>query len=194
MGRKSRLKRGNQNAPRGLEKTLTVVSGFPRTGTSTMMRMLEAGGIQPIVSRESEMRAHPFNPGGIREAHGLFKKFRRKPKGNFYGRSVKIVAVWHRWLPQDNRDVRIIFMLRPEPEIIASLLRMGVVWEYTPQEAINDAVRYFEDAKYPILFVKYEEMVGQPKATAVRVESFLETKLDLDAMAKIPDPPSLLDS
>jgi hypothetical protein len=41
---------------------ITVVSGLPRSGTSMMMKMLEAGGIPPLT--DNVRKADHDNPGG----------------------------------------------------------------------------------------------------------------------------------
>jgi len=46
-------------------ETITVVSGLPRSGTSMMMKMLAAGGIEPLIDNLRE--ADDDNPKGYFE-------------------------------------------------------------------------------------------------------------------------------
>ena len=47
------------------EKYITIVSGLPRSGTSMMMKMLDAGGME-IIS-DGERKADKDNPRGYYE-------------------------------------------------------------------------------------------------------------------------------
>ena len=43
---------------------LIIVSGFPRTGTSTMMRMLHLGGVEVLADDENMEGGREFDPYG----------------------------------------------------------------------------------------------------------------------------------
>ncbi|MEJ2599801.1 MAG: hypothetical protein P8Z00_15815, partial [Anaerolineales bacterium] len=55
----------NEKLAPGNKKTITVVSGLPRSGTSMMMKMLEAGGM-PILT-DNKRTADENNPKGYYE-------------------------------------------------------------------------------------------------------------------------------
>ena len=105
------------------EQTITIVSGLPRSGTSMMMKMLEAGGIPPLTD---EIRtADTDNPKGYYE----FERVKKMDKGdtawleNAQGKSVKVISALLKHLPSDYR-YRVIFMRRDMSEILASQKKM----------------------------------------------------------------------
>ena len=55
---------------------VTIVSGLPRSGTSLMMRMLDAGGLSPLTDGERE--ADTDNPRGYYE----LERVKQLPKGD----------------------------------------------------------------------------------------------------------------
>ena len=54
-----------------MSEPITIVSGLPRTGTSMMMRMLEAGGIDVIT--DYNRKPDVDNPGGYYELEKVKK-------------------------------------------------------------------------------------------------------------------------
>ncbi len=75
---------------------VTVVSGLPRSGTSMMMKMLAAGGLDPITDHVREADAD--NPKGYYE----FERVKKLPDGDIawvehaQGKSVKVItASWN---------------------------------------------------------------------------------------------------
>ena len=107
---------------------ITVVSGLPRSGTSMMMKMLEAGGILPII--DNIRTADEDNPKGYYE----FERVKAIDKGDTewvadaQGKSVKVISALLKHLPSDHQ-YRVIFIRRHMDEILASqrkmLLRRG---------------------------------------------------------------------
>src|SRR6266545_7088027 len=53
----------------GMRETITVVSGLPRSGTSMMMRMLKAGGMQPLT--DNIRKPDEDNPYGYYELEAV---------------------------------------------------------------------------------------------------------------------------
>lgn len=101
---------------------ITVVSGLPRSGTSLMMAMLAAGGMEPLV--DQRRTADEDNPRGYYE----YEKVKRLQKDGSWlaeaqGRVVKIVSPLLAFLPEGFR-YRIVFMERKLEEILASQHRM----------------------------------------------------------------------
>ena len=60
----------------GSKPVVTVVSGLPRSGTSMMMKMLEAGGIPPLTDKVRT--ADDDNPKGYYE----FERVKQMDKGD----------------------------------------------------------------------------------------------------------------
>ncbi|MBZ0172991.1 MAG: alkaline phosphatase family protein, partial [Phycisphaerales bacterium] len=101
---------------------VTIVSGLPRSGTSLMMQMLEAGGLPALTDRERE--ADEDNPRGYYELEAV-KDTARDPRwlNGAGGRVVKMVHVLLRSLPR-GPEYRVVFMRREIDQIIASQRRM----------------------------------------------------------------------
>jgi hypothetical protein len=112
----------NPASPLDPGRTITVVSGMPRSGTSMMMQMLEAAGF-PIAT-DGQRFADVDNPKGYYELEVV----KRLPKDTSFlksvvGQVVKVVAPLLRCLPPVY-DYRVIFMERDLDEVLASQREM----------------------------------------------------------------------
>jgi hypothetical protein len=173
-----------------------VVSGLPRSGTSMMMHMLEAGGIAPF--SDGERAADIDNPEGYYELTRI-KDLERDPDKSWVrearGRALKVISFLLRHLPDENA-YRIIYMRRSLDEVLKSQDKMldrlgnaaaGADLEATKEAYRNDivAARLYA-RKQPfmeMLEVHYAEAVADPLATARAVNAFLGGFLDEAAMA-----------
>jgi hypothetical protein len=101
---------------------LTIVSGLPRSGTSMMMRMLDAGGIPALT--DHIRAADASNPNGYYEYEPI-KKTKEDPSWlpAAIGMAVKMVHVLLLDLPL-TCAYRVVFMQRDIEEIIESQNRM----------------------------------------------------------------------
>lgn len=101
-------------------KTFVLVSGLPRSGTSLMMQMLEAGGIEPMTDRERV--ADVDNPQGYYEWEAI-KQIGKRPEllddEAVNGRAIKCTSMLLPRMPAKH-DYKVIFMLRPIAEVAAS--------------------------------------------------------------------------
>lgn len=178
---------------------ITVVSGLPRSGTSLMMKMLEAGGLPPLTDHIRS--ADEDNPRGYYEFERVKKlKEDRAWLPEARGRAVKVISALLAHLPADY-EYRVIFMRRNMSEILASQRQM-LIRRGQPADAISDAemaalfdkhLRQIETwlAGQPnmrALYVNYNELVAAPLAGAQRVNAFLGGRLDVEAMAAAVDP------
>lgn len=101
---------------------ITIVSGLPRSGTSMMMRILEAGGMPVLVDHARV--ADVDNPNGYYEFEPVKTtcddaSWLRQAEG----RAVKVVYKLLYDLPAD-RPYRVVFMQRALKEIVTSQNRM----------------------------------------------------------------------
>ena len=173
---------------------ITVVSGLPRSGTSMMMRMLEAGGAR--VATDHVRKPDSDNPRGYYEYEKV-----KGMKGDVSwldhceGKAVKIVSQLLYFLPMD-RSYRVMFMERKMEEILASqrvmLERLGTEGAGLSDEQM---IEKFEQhlrklgqwlsAQEPIevLYVTYGEVIQEPYEQSVKVNFFLGGSLDVDKMA-----------
>jgi len=108
-------------------RTIGIVSGLPRSGTSMMMRMLDVGGMEVLIDRIR--KADQDNPRGYYE----FERVKQIEHDKSWlpdaeGKVVKIISQLLRHLPSDYQ-YKVVFMRRDMEEILASqrqmLLRRG---------------------------------------------------------------------
>jgi hypothetical protein len=176
-----------------------IVSGLPRSGTSMMMKMLEAGGIKPLTDRVRT--ADEDNPKGYYEFERV-KQIEHDqdwlPKAR--GKAVKMVSALLKHLPADYR-YRIVFMQRHMEEILASQQRM-LVRRGEPTDRVSDEkmaalferhLREVEDwlARQPnveVLYIHYSDVLADPAAASERINRFFGGSLDAVAMASVVDP------
>jgi hypothetical protein len=178
---------------------VTVVSGAPRSGTSLMMRMLEAGGIPALTDGQRPPDAH--NPHGYFE----YSPVKRLAEDASWieaarGQAVKIIYRLLTYLPP-RMSYRIIFMERDLAEVFASqrdMLRAqgDAAASQEPARlipALAAELRAAKDwlARQPnisVLAVPYAEVVHDPSKWSREVSCFLGAGLDETAMAAAVDP------
>ena len=181
---------------RGYGTPVVVVSGLPRSGTSMMMRMLEAGGL--IVFTDGERTADIDNPEGYYEferVKDLEKDADRTWVRGARGKALKVISFLLRHLPDENA-YRIVYMRRHLDEVLKSqdkmLDRLGNAAPGADLEAMKEAYRNDIVAarlfarKQPnmeMIEVHYAEAVADPAAAARAVSEFIGGGLDLGAMA-----------
>lgn len=131
--------------------SITIVSGLPRSGTSMMMQMLQAGGI-PILT-DNVRQADDDNPRGYYEFEPV-KRTKQDPSwlNAANGKAVKMVYLLLRDLPADYR-YRVIFMQRPLPEVIASQKSMLA--------SSGQAGTSLDDGKLENLFAREQQEIAQ---------------------------------
>ena len=103
---------------------IVVVSGLPRSGTSMVMGMLEAGGLE-IVS-DGVRVADQSNPRGYYEderVKTLDKDTDKSWLADARGKAIKIISFLLKDLPDSNR-YRVIFILRDMDEVLTSQRKM----------------------------------------------------------------------
>jgi hypothetical protein len=185
---------GRMSAP------ITVVSGLPRSGTSMMMQILEAGGIPPLA--DAVRGADEDNPRGYYEYEPV-KRLEEDSSwlGRARGRSIKVISELLRSLPP-GQSYRIVFMMRRVEEVLASQRRMlerrGTLREEEPDDAqmravllrhLDEVVRHLETREdFRTLFVSYNQMFEKPREHVARLDEFLGGGLDRQAMVAAIDP------
>jgi hypothetical protein len=173
-----------------------VVSGLPRSGTSMMMRMLEAGGIAPFT--DGERTADIDNPEGYYEFRRVMDLEQEPDKSwvrGARGRALKVISFLLRHLPDDNA-YRIVYMRRELDEVLVSqdkmLDRLGRAAAGGDMEAMKEsyrndivAARLFarKAPNMEMIEVQYADAVADPNAAARRVNEFFGGRLDEAAMA-----------
>jgi hypothetical protein len=177
-----------------------VVSGLPRSGTSMMMRMLEAGGLK--VFTDGERTADIDNPEGYYEFERV-KDLEKDPDRSWVrgarGQALKVISFLLRFLPDEN-GYRIVYMRRHLDEVIKSqdkmLDRLGNAAPGADVEAMKEAYRNDIVAarlyarKQPnmaMIEIHYRDAIADPAGTARAVNAFLGGGLDEAKMAAAVD-------
>jgi hypothetical protein len=178
---------------------VTIVSGVPRSGTSMMLRMLAAGGLEILT--DGVRGADADNPHGYFEWEPV-KSLKRDGAwvAGAVGRGVKVIYYSLADLPAGYR-YRVLFMHRDLDEVLASqaamLQRRGVT-DPSPDDAtmkrlFENELREIADwlaarPAFSVLNVEYAGVLASPLEQARRVNEFLGGDLDCAAMAGMVDP------
>ena len=181
-------------------KTVTIVSGLPRSGTSMLMKMLEAGGMAVLTDGIRELDVD--NPKGYYE----FERVKRLDKGDHgwldeaEGKAVKVIAALLEHLPA-GYSYRVVFVHRRMNEILASQRKM-LKHRGEPQEPVGDekmASLFQKHLKkvtswlqaqenFAVLEVDYNRLVKDPRLHLPEISRFLGDTLDVETMAQVVDP------
>ncbi len=177
---------------------ITVVSGLPRSGTSMMMRMLEAGGIAALT--DSRRTADDDNPNGYYEFEDVKSLAdHREWLNDAAGKAVKMVYSLLKHLPVD-REYRVIFMRRHVDEILQSqkkmLERNGILTDVADDQMrtmFDRELRQFyawlpSQPHLKLINVSYNELLLNPAPAIHQVNRHLEQRLDADSMIRMVDP------
>ena len=174
---------------------ITIVSGLPRSGTSLMMQMLDAGGL-PVLS-DGERKADTDNPKGYFE----WERIKQLPKdpgviAEAEGKAVKVISQLMLSLPMEY-EYRVIFMQRPLPEVLRSqdemLRRRGNAESNIDTSAIEEAFqRHLVELNQwlagkpnmEVSRVHYHRVLREPRPVSEEVAAFLKTPLDIAAMVR----------
>ncbi len=180
------------------DEYITIVSGLPRSGTSMLMKMLAAGGLQPLTDCIREADAD--NPGGYYE----FEKVKQLKKDTTWlesarGRAVKVISQLLDQLPP-HRPYKIVFALRKMDEILASqramLARRGQSSDRVSDAEMAaafgrhlSAVQQWlaEHPQMEVLYVNYAAVLRDPFAASHEIKAFLSRPLDVRQMASVVD-------
>jgi len=178
---------------------VTLVSGVPRSGTSLMMQMLAAGGVELLA--DDERAPDVDNPRGYYE----FAPVRRlRDEAGWFpealGRAVKVIYALLKAVP-DDIPARIVFMQRDLDEVVASqrtmVARGGGPDDVLPLDRMVEIFRAQVDEtlawvaqqpRFQLLEVAHTDAVHDPEKVARAVDAFLGGGLDVTAMAAVPDP------
>ena len=174
---------------------ITIVSGLPRSGTSLMMQMLDAGGL-PVLS-DGKREADTDNPKGYLE----WERVKQLPKdpsliAEAEGKVVKVISQLILSLPSGH-EYRVILMQRPLPEVLKSqdemLRRRGNADSTTDTSVIEEAFQghlievnkwLAGKANVQVARVHYHRVLREPKAVAGEIAAFLRVPLDIEAMVR----------
>lgn len=179
---------------------VVIVSGLPRSGTSMMMKMLEAGGLPVLI--DGLRAADTDNPEGYYE----LERVKELDKGDTawiteaQGKGVKVISALLEYLPADYQ-YRVIFMHRNIEEVLNSQRKMlahrGENVDTANDEEMADLfAKHLAKIKewlraqpnFAVLDVDYNEMLKDPAPYVRSINQFIDNTLDEMAMVKIVNP------
>ena len=173
---------------------IVIVSGLPRSGTSMMMKMLEAGGL--TVMTDAIREADIDNPKGYYEyerVKDLEKESDKSYVREGRGKALKVISFLLKELPDDN-FYRVVFMRRDLDEVISSQNKM---LDRRGEKSIDDREMMAEAYRnhlaavkilvrkrpnFEMLEVRYDQAVKDPSAAVRAVNAFLGGTLNEPAM------------
>ena len=176
-----------------------IVSGLPRSGTSMMMKAIEAGGIEPIV--DHIRKADEDNPKGYYEFEPVKKT--KEDASWLKDASGKVVKMVYRLLYDlpDDYQYRVVFTQRDLKEVLASQTKMlqrsgksgsGISDEHMKELFAAELDRcekwLTEQPNFKVLYITHRDMINDGLTQAQRISDFLDGGLDVDAMATVVDP------
>ncbi|MGA1843852.1 MAG: sulfotransferase domain-containing protein [bacterium] len=182
-------------------KPIIIVSGLPRSGTSMVMKMLEAGGMK--IASDGIRAADDDNPKGYYELERvktLDKEMDKSWLRELRGRAVKIISYFLRYLP-DSNYYKVIFIDRNLDEVVASQNKMLANREKTHDPCDDECIiKNFESHLWKIrntilakswfepLYLNHRLVLTNPREQARIIKRFLGGCLDEERMASIVDP------
>ncbi|MGI9517605.1 MAG: alkaline phosphatase family protein [Pirellulaceae bacterium] len=173
----------DQQEPSSPPKTFVVVSGLPRSGTSLVMQMLQAGGME--IMTDGEREADEDNPQGYLEWEAI-KKIKSEPEllDQAEGKVTKVISMLLSSLPRNHRYL-VIFVMRPIKEIVASQQKMierrGSTGADLDEEALEKSLKRHRKEildlttalPMNVLTVGYRRILDNPDHTATQLAKFL---------------------
>ena len=167
-------------------KTFILVSGLPRSGTSLMMQMLEAGGLTTLTDKERAADAD--NPRGYYEWEAI-KQIGKKPElldeERLAGCAIKCISMLLPQMPAKHH-YKVIFMTRPIEEVVASqgrmMNRLGTKGAELDPEQLqrgltahrNEALHWLKSAPHmELLELDYPALVRDPAPDIAELVKFL---------------------
>jgi hypothetical protein len=190
----SRLKKIRHGNP------VIVVSGLPRSGTSMVMQMIQAGGVEAATDGVRE--GDEDNPRGYFEIEKIKHLAEESDKSwlkEYRGRAVKVISFLLRELPR-SLSYRVVFVTRDLDEILLSqkkmLRRRGEADDGLGDHRLRMSftshlrqVRFFLDRapNFETLYLEHRDIIRRPVEAAARMNAFLGGELDEAAMAAAVD-------
>ena len=180
-----------------MDKTITVVSGLPRSGTSLMMQMLDNGGMEVVM--DNIRVADHDNPKGYYE----FEKVKKIKEDASWlkdtrGKAFKMVSMLLYDLPMEEK-YKIIFMKRNMKEVLRSQRKMleRLKKESGPDDdAMGELLKVHlnktyhwlkQQPKIDVLYISYNDLISDPLREIRIVNHFLDGNLDVEKMAGVID-------
>ena len=178
---------------------IIIVSGLPRSGTSLMMQMLAAAGVEILT--DNLRQADADNPKGYFEFEPV-KRLQADASwlDTAHGKAVKVIAGLLPALPPDKRYT-LLFMLRPLEEVLASqqtMLQRRDTAATGPDDTRMAAMfaqhvqmtqAWLRDQPHmEVLYVQHRTLLDHPREQAEDIQRFLKRDLAIEPMVAVVDP------
>ncbi|MBS2034951.1 sulfotransferase family protein [bacterium] len=168
---------------------LIVVTGLPRSGTSLLMSMLEAGGVPVLADQQRPADQH--NPRGYYE-HG---RLLSDPDPNWLkehgGQAIKILYRQLENVPAD-LEARVLLLERDLREVVESQQRMRPAPDLDWLDLFTRELRRFKGwlarQRWPVLLVQHRRLLQDQQRQLAEIQAFLGLELNLQAMVAQVDP------
>ena len=179
-----------------MSKRVIVISGLPRSGTSMMMQMLEAGGIE--IGTDNRRKPDIHNPKGYYEIEKI-KDLKNDSAWiqNMCGKAIKVISHLLYYLPL-TLQYSIIFMQRDMQEILISQRKMlnrlgrdnGTVNDgslakkfETHLQKVNQWMKNQKNIDF--LYINYNTLLVNSSPSIENIQKFLCRPVALDRMESI---------
>lgn len=178
---------------------ITVVSGLPRSGTSMMMQILDAGGLKPVT--DNIRLADASNSKGYYE-HEAVKAL---TKGDYeclkhaQGKAIKVISSLLKHLPS-KQLYKVVFMHRELDDVLDSQDKMLLSLNKTSNSQDNKKLKQLylqhltnisnwlaQQKHIEVLYVNYTEVLKEPNMQISLIANFLKIETDLKPMIKCVD-------
>ena len=178
-----------------VKKTVYLVSGLPRSGTSMMMQMLHKGGMDVLV--DEKRLADTSNPKGYYEFEPVKALIRDKswlPQAE--GKVVKVIAQLLNQLPSEF-EYKVVFMQRPMNEVLKSqqvMLKQDTSnFPTAIAQAFDKTLLLVKEwaknnPNVEIHYVNYHDVINTTMQEAENIQSFLKIPLNLNNMIEAVHP------
>lgn len=179
---------------------IPIVSGLPRSGTSLMMSMLAAGGLQ--IMTDHQRTPDDDNPVGYFEFEDVKKLIKGEHTwlASSNGKAVKVISTLLPYLP-DGYHYRIIFMHRAMEEVLASQRRMLINRGENPDKVSDVRMAEMFEKNLQLserwinsqvnasrIDINYKQLITDPRPLVAEINTFLGGGLDEGRMLKVIDP------
>ncbi len=175
-----------------MPQPIYIVSGFPRCGTSMMMRAIDTGGIPAhyTTNGDENRNRNTLIPGYVPNPHGFFENADLSEWTQHRGHVVKVIRNEIDQLPTDE-TLRIVYMRRDALEIRRSYV--GICSGHLHPTALDFLDRYEADVCTDLINLRtlgevvvldYEKVVFEP----VKQLSRLGWPIDVAAAARTIEP------
>ena len=173
---------------------ITVVSGLPRSGTSMMMQILEAGGLKPVT--DNIRLADTSNSKGYyeHEAVKALSKGNSECLKNAQGKAIKVISSLLKHLPSDHH-YKIIFMQRNIDDVLNSQGKMLLSLNKSSNSEDNKKLKKLylqhlnnisewlsQQNHIEVLYVNYANVLSESNNHVNQIAEFMKIKKSINAM------------